>query len=113
MSNKKNFIELLSKFDENEKISFYMIFLHNLTIAIRSIWSNQDLTDKDKILQIKWVNEVIHNIISLISHIRSRTNSYTDEKVWEGIKHWASQNNNAASEIASSLKMTYETFANK
>jgi hypothetical protein len=34
----------------------------NLTIAGRSIWSNPDLTDADKLNALKWLNEIQHRV---------------------------------------------------
>lgn len=39
-------VELVSELYEEDKIRFYGIFAHNLTIPIRAIWSGPDITEK-------------------------------------------------------------------
>lgn len=104
------FLEILSKLDSDERIQFYEILAHNLTVSIRGVWSDPDISDSEKVEGMKWINEILHRIISKISCLRKNTNKWTDEMSWQNIQHWASQNKNAAGHIGAALNITYGHF---
>ena len=81
-----NFIGKINSLTEGQRLYFYEVFAHNLTVSIRAFWSAPELSDKDKIDCMKWVNELLHSITTKISVIRLKSHEWTDESTWEMIQ---------------------------
>jgi hypothetical protein len=50
-----DFPNLIGALSNEERISFYEILAHNLTVSVRGIWSDEHLTDRRKSLRTLWV----------------------------------------------------------
>jgi len=90
-----------------QRLHFYELFAHNLTISIRSIWSDSVITDAEKLDQIKWVNEIMHRITSKIYHLRLNQNTMSDSDTWQTIEHWVSQNPAIGDEVTFAIMYSY------
>jgi hypothetical protein len=75
-----------------DRLLFYELFAHELTIAVRAIWSDDATSDAEKLDRIKWVNEMLHHVVSKVTHVRLGTDDRSEAEMGEMIRHWASQN---------------------
>jgi hypothetical protein len=71
---------------------FYEHFARELTIAIRAIWSDDATSDAQKLDQIKWLNEILHGVVSKIIQLRLGTDTRSEAETADMIRHWVSQN---------------------
>ena len=55
---KFDFPTLIGALSEEERIRFYEILAHNLTVSVRAIWSDEQLTDGERVERMKWINEM-------------------------------------------------------
>src|SRR4030095_718505 len=85
-----DFPNLIGALSEEERISFYEVLAHNLTVSVRGIWSNDHLTDGQKVERLKWVNEIMHRVVMKSALLRVRKNQFTESDSWENIKHFVS-----------------------
>lgn len=74
---------LLSKFTQEEKVSFYEHLAHNLTICCRELWTDEDLTKDEMIESMKWLNEILHRVIAKIRVERLQTHEWTEESMFK------------------------------
>ncbi len=44
----------------SNRIHFYEVLAHNLTVVVREIWSDERLTNAEKVDQLREVNEILH-----------------------------------------------------
>lgn len=104
------FIKVTSNLSEEEKLQFYERFAMNLTISNRDIWSEETCGDSDKVKQMKWMNELMHQVLLRMYSLRRGNEDSSDEKFWKTICHWASLNKISAGHIGGALNCTYEFY---
>ena len=54
------FAERMAVLTEEQRLHFYEVLAHNLTVAIRGVWSDTSLGDVEKVERMKWINEILH-----------------------------------------------------
>jgi hypothetical protein len=96
--------------DRGARARFYERLGFNLTISIRSIWSNPNTTDTEKIEAIKVVNELSHRIFHWIWKLRTAEKELLDVECFADIKSYGQENNIAAGEIGAALDHTYSAL---
>ena len=93
----------------NERLLFYELFAHNLTVNIRGIWSDEGITDAEKVDRMKWVNEILHRVTSKIRVLRLNEHEWSEEDFWQGIRHWVSQNNAIEPLVSDAASWSYKS----
>ena len=104
-----DFPNLIGALSDEERISFYEILAHNLTVAVRGVWSDEDLTDSQKLECLKWINEIMHRVVMKASYLRLQKNKYSETDSWEDIKHWISVYPEIDSHVEWALKFSYKS----
>lgn len=97
---------------DGQRLVFYELLAHNLTVIVRCIWSDENITDAEKVDRMKWVNEILHLVTSKVRALRLSEHGWTEEDSWEGIKHWISQNPAIQGDILAAIKWSYD-YASK
>lgn len=105
----KNIVELTLE----QKRKFYVLFAHNLTVSVRAIWSDENLTDGEKIVGMKQINEIMHRLIFRIEELykisKVEDDSWTEEDFWNLIKHYCSENHEIlAGKVGWAIKLSYD-----
>jgi len=106
---KFDFPKLIGELSDEERIKFYEILAHNLTVSVRGIWSDDHLTDRDRVERMKWVNEIMHRVVMKSAKLRMGQNEYTEDDFWEGIKHWVAQSPELGASIEWALETSYSS----
>jgi len=96
----------------NERLRFYELFAHNLTVVIRGIWSDEAITDAEKVDRIKWVNEILHRVTSKVRVLRLNEHEWSEEDSWQDIQHWVSQNRETESLVNAAVSWSYDSVMN-
>lgn len=104
-----DFLNLIGALSDEERISFYEVLAHNLTVSVRSIWSDDHLTDGQKVERLKWVNEIMHRVVMKSALLRVGKNQFTESDSWEDIKHWVSLSPEIDTEVEWALRFSYES----
>jgi len=102
--------EILNKLgtkDREAKLRFYERLAFNMTICVRSIWSNPKTTDGEKIEAIKTINELSHRIFNWIWKLRRTEEELIDAECFSDIKSYGQENSIAAGEIGAALNLNY------
>lgn len=108
MSRVKKILDYLSTSDREARLHFYEQLGFNMTICIRSIWSNPETSDQEKIESIKTINELSHRIFNWIRSLRRTEEELIDANCFTQIKNYAEQNDIAAAEIGAALNSHFE-----
>ncbi len=98
----------VSKLTLDEQLSFYERLVHQLTIAVRDIWSDDKIPDSEKVDQMKWINEIMHRIPNKLSQLRNPTYDWKNEHFEEMIAHWVEQNPNIQKLVNHSINDSYK-----
>jgi len=106
-----DFPNLIGALTDEERITFYEVLAHNLTVSVRAIWSNDDLTDGQKVERMKWVNEIMHRVVMKSALLRVQRNQFTESDSWENIKSWMSLSPEIDAEVEWALRLSYKLVA--
>jgi hypothetical protein len=75
------YAEAVASLDGDRRRRFYEALAHNLTVCARAIWSDDQLTDAEKVDRMKWLNEIQHRVIGKLL----TGESWADAKFFEGV----------------------------
>jgi len=101
--------QLIGKLSDEERLRFYEILAHNLTVSVRGIWSEDNLSDAQKVECMKWLNEIMHGVVQKSAALRLGRNGFSEEDSWETIKHWVSLNPMLDEHVGRAIKASYES----
>src|SRR5205823_3888630 len=57
------YAEAVASLKDSDRRRFYEALASNLTVCARGIWSDEHLSDAEKVDQMKWLNEIQHRVI--------------------------------------------------
>lgn len=104
-----DYIKLIGELSDEERLKFYEYLAHNLTVSVRAIWSNADLTDGEKVENLKWLNEIMHRVTMKSALLRTHKNTFSESDSWEDIQHWVSRSNDIGPHVEWALKFSYDS----
>ena len=99
----------ISALPHARRLLFYELLAHNLTVSVRAIWSDEDITDAEKVDRMKWVNEILHRVTSKVRVLRLGEHEWTEEDSWLEIRHWVSQNPAIEADVNAAVKWSYDS----
>ena len=73
------FAERMNALTSGQRLHFYEVLAHNLTVEVRGIWSDDALSDAEKVDRMKWVNEVLHSVTAKVWVLRLGTHEWTED----------------------------------
>jgi hypothetical protein len=68
----------VSALDAEQRLRFYEVLAYELTIAVRSVWSDPLLGESDKVKAMKNLNELLHRVTSKVWVERLKTHHRTE-----------------------------------
>ncbi|MBN9517349.1 hypothetical protein J0H58_02345 [bacterium] len=74
-----DFVRRIGDLSTGQRLHFYEVLAHQLTVVARMIWSDAALDDTAKVEQMKWLNEILHRVTAKVYTIRLKTHEWTDE----------------------------------
>jgi len=72
---------------DDQKLTFPEVLSHELTVAIRMVWSENDLPVQRRLEQIKWLNEIHHRVPMRARAIRKQKADWTGPDAGLGLEH--------------------------
>jgi hypothetical protein len=96
-----------------QRLLFYEVLAHNLTVCVRSIWSSEETSAAQKVEQLKWLNEIMHRVTSKIRVLRLNIHEWTEADSWAEIKHWVAQCPSLEGEVGWAIRYTYATITHE
>lgn len=93
--------------DAEQRLLFYEVLAHNLTVSVRAIWSNEKTSAEQKVEQLKWLNEIMHRVTSKLQVLRLNLHEWTEADSWNDIKHWVSLCPSLEGDIEWAIRTTY------
>jgi hypothetical protein len=108
-----NYMGRLNELTQEKRLRFYEQLACNLTISIRAVWSNVELSDTEKVDRMRWINEIMHRVTAKISVTRLNTCEWTDADMWEMIKCFVAQNEGIKADVAFAVLSSYEYVAQR
>ena len=72
-------ISELGRLSPDQRLHFFEVLAHNLTVAARGAWSDAELTPSQQVEALKELNECLHRATARIWVQRLNTHEWTDE----------------------------------
>lgn len=94
------------------RLLFYELFAHNLTVITRGIWSDEEISDAEKVDRMKWVNEISHRATSKIRVLRLNVHEWPEKDFWQEIQHWVGQNKAIEPLVNDAVRWSYDSVVN-
>ena len=98
---------MITALSAEQRLHFYELFAHNLTVAIRSIWSDEKASDAQKLERIKRVNEIMHRVTSKVYALRLNLHEWTEEDTWRMIEGCVAEDKGIEAEVNAAIKFSY------
>lgn len=105
------FAKHMAKLSDEQRLHFYEVLAHNLTVTIRGIWSDESASDAEKIERMKWVNEILHRVTAKVYVLRLKTHEWTEEDFENLILDYVASHPNIASGIGWAVRASYRTVS--
>lgn len=94
-------------------MSFLEFLSHGITIAIRAIVSDSDLTSKQKLDQVYWLNEVHHRVPMRSRSFRRGEPEWIGPDLGLNLQQYASEKHKAAELLDQAIEMSIEFVNNE
>ena len=99
---------MIENLDREGKVSFYELLAHNLTISVRVFGSNEDSSDALKVQQMKWLNEIMHQVTSKSSQERLGLHGLSEDGFIKMVRMYIEKCPSIAGDIAWCINSAYE-----
>jgi hypothetical protein len=104
-----HFDEIMKMLSGEQKLHFYELFAHNMTVAIRGFWSDADIADSEKVELMKWTNEVLHQITAKIWVLRLKTHEWTESDFGKMLEEYKQMCPGIAIGIDNAVRWSYRS----
>jgi hypothetical protein len=98
---------MITALTAEQRLHFYELFAHNLTVAIRGVWSDEKASDAEKVERIKRVNEIMHRVTSKVYVLRLSMHEWTEEDTWRMIEGYVAEDKVIEAEVIAAIKLSY------
>jgi hypothetical protein len=105
------FAEEMGKLSEEQRLHFYEVLAHNLTVAVRGVWSDAALADSEKVERMKWINKLLHRVTAKVYVLRLKTHEWTEEDFGNLIRDDIRSHPGIAEEVIRAVLRTYRSVA--
>ena len=112
-SDEPDFHQQVGSLSDEDRLVFYECLAHLLTVAIRGVWSDDRLTDLEKVTQIKWMNEIQHRVTAKIPAIRRKTHEWSEEDFGSMVDGYISEHPAIGPSVQDELWRCYGYVSNK
>jgi hypothetical protein len=101
----------MAKLSDEQRLHFYEVLAHNLTVAIRAVGSDESIGDAEKVERIKWINEILHRVTAKVYVLRLKTHEWTEEDFESLILDYVASHPDIASEVGRAVRFSYRTVS--
>jgi hypothetical protein len=96
---------------EAQRLHFYEVLAHNLTVAIRGVWSDAALSDAAKVERMKWVNELLHRVTAKVYSQRLSPGAWTEEDFGDMVEAYIRSDTGIGPEVERAVRLSYRAVA--
>ncbi len=105
------FAEQMGKLAEEQRLHYYEVLAHNLTVAVRGIWSDERISDAEKVDRMRWVNEILHRVTAKAHVLRVNAHEWAEEDFEGLILEHVAACPGIAGEVGWAVKDAYRTVS--
>jgi hypothetical protein len=104
------FAQRMAELDEEQRLHFYEVLAHNLTVTIRGVWSDRSISDAEKVERIKWINEILHWATAKVYVLRLKKHEWTEEDFGSLIQDYADNHEGIKGEVVAAVNLSYRAI---
>jgi len=104
-----DFAEQIGALPAEQRLEFYEILAHELTISIRAFWSDEALSLDEKVERMKWVNEILHRVVAKVRVFRLSLHEWTEADFAQQIQGWVEQCPAIGQEVDWAIRHSYRS----
>src|SRR5947207_1955787 len=101
----------MGKLSDEQRLHYYEVLAHNLTVAVRGIWSDEQINDAEKDERMKWVNEILHRVTAKVYVLRLKTHEWTEADFESLILEYVAAHPGIAGEVGWAVRASYRTVS--
>jgi hypothetical protein len=98
----------MASLSHEQRLSFYEVLAHNLTIVIRVVWADATISDAEKVARIKRINEGLHRVTAKVRVLRLKTHEWPDNDLGEWINSLTGDAEGIRSDIVWALNSSFQ-----
>ena len=102
-----NYPETINALNPAQRLYFYELFAHYLTVSMRGILFMEGIADSERVEQAKWLNEIAHRITYKIFYLQKDRYEWTESDTWEMIEKNVAKNPSIAEAVNAAIEMSY------
>jgi len=103
--------DMVALLPAEKRLHFYELLAHNLTVAIRGIWSDSEIDAREKVTRIKWVNEIMHSITAKIWVLRLNDHEWTESDSAMMVEGFVSEAPPMSEVVGYAIRWSYESVS--
>jgi hypothetical protein len=103
--------EASGRLTAEQRLHFYEVLAHNLTVAVRGIWSDASLADGEKVERMRWVNEILHRVTAKVYVLRLKTHEWTEADFEDLLLDYCRSHPGIAPEVGRAVRRSYRAVA--
>ncbi len=92
----------------DERAQFYELLAHNLTVCVRSVWTNASLDDAEKVHRMRIYNEILHRTTQKMVSMRSNPEEWPEADFAAMIEGWLAENPQLRADCEAAISRSYE-----
>jgi hypothetical protein len=108
-----NYEERMRTLSDEQKLHFYELFAHNMTVAIRGFWSETKICNSEKVERMKWANEVLHQITAKVWVLRLKTHEWTESDFDKMLGEYKQIHPGISGAIDAAVEWSYQSVVGK
>jgi hypothetical protein len=104
-----NYTEKIGALTSEQRIYFYQLFAHFLTVSMRGVLFFEGIPDDERVERAKWLNEIAHRITNKIYVTHKRPDvKWTDAEIWEMIQMNAAKHPATEADVNLAVEISYK-----
>lgn len=103
-----NYLEKIEAFDFRQRVYFYELFAHFLTVSLRGVLFTEGVADEERVERAKWLNEIAHRITHKIFVMDKKPDArWSDAEILEMIEMNIEKYPPIERDVTAAIEMSY------
>lgn len=103
-----NYPEKIEALNPKQRIYFYELFAHFLTVQMRGVLFTEGMVDSERVERAKWLNEIAHRITYKIFFMNKRPKAkWTETEIQEMIQMNIEKHPAIKTEVDAAIEISY------
>lgn len=102
-----NYPETIGVLNPEQRLYFYELFAHFLTVSMRGVLFSEDIPDSERVNRAKWLNEIAHRITYKIFVMQNNLFEWTESDIIEMIRMNVEKNPAIEADVNTAIEFSF------